>query len=239
IDVRVGANPGGQWVGSYGHDGYALLAWTSTSDLVLLPQANLTVEQGTRSSLGTSTEVRALESPDETERRVGASYDASEVRLRLDFSSAYTGALHLYAVDWATSDRRQRFTVDDGSGPQLVQLSTSFHDGAWMHFPISVAAGGTVHITVDKVAGANVVINGLFLGQGAPAIPGVPSAPQNLVATADSAGVGLTWAAPLTDGGSPITGYTVYRGTSSGSGTPLATPGNVLTYTDATAATGT
>jgi fibronectin type 3 domain-containing protein len=239
IDVRTVANTQGDWVGAYGHDGYALFAWTSGSDLVLLPHATLTVEQGTRSSLGTTTDGRALESADGSERRVGAQYDAGTVRLRLDFSSAYSGVLHLYAVDWTTSDRRQLFTVDDGSGPQVAQLSTSFHDGAWMHFPVTVPTGGQVHVTVSKVAGANVVINGLFLGEGAPAVPAAPSAPRNLATKATGTSVALTWTAPATDGGSAVSGYDVYRGTSPGTGTLLATPGNVLTFTDPTAAHGT
>ena len=51
----------------------------------------------------------------------------------------------------------------------------------------------------------------------------------------------LSWAVPATDGGSPITGYDVYRGTSPGgeSGTPLAT--NVVDhgFTDTSAVNGT
>jgi hypothetical protein len=33
-----------------------------------------------------------------------------------------------------------------------------------MSFPISVAAGGTVTITVDRTAGVNAVLSGIFLG---------------------------------------------------------------------------
>src|SRR5207249_9316692 len=46
-----------------------------------------------------------------------------------------------------------------------------------------------------------------------------PSAPQNLQATAGILNVTLTWNAPSTNGGSPITGYKVYRSTSSGTET--------------------
>ncbi|HET7494407.1 MAG TPA: S8 family serine peptidase, partial [Candidatus Limnocylindrales bacterium] len=49
--VRTGTTVGGDWVGTYGADGYALGGWngtTSTSDLVVLPNASLTVEQGNR-----------------------------------------------------------------------------------------------------------------------------------------------------------------------------------------------
>jgi len=61
---------------------------------------------------------------------------------------------------------------------------------------------------------------------------GVPSAPQNLVAIAGDGYVSLTWEAPDDNGGLPIVGYNIYRGTSSGNETLLATVGNVLTYND-------
>src|SRR5437870_804332 len=65
-----------------------------------------------------------------------------------------------------------------------------------------------------------------------PPPPSPPSAPTNLVATAGNAQVGLTWQAPASNGGSQITNYRSYRGTSSNGETMLATIGNVLTYTD-------
>jgi fibronectin type 3 domain-containing protein len=67
-----------------------------------------------------------------------------------------------------------------------------------------------------------------------------PTAPQNLQATAGNAQVVLTWTAPSSNGGASITNYKIYRGTSSGgeSSTPIATVGNVLTYTDTTVTNG-
>jgi hypothetical protein len=40
-----------------------------------------------------------------------------------------------------------------------------------------------------------------------------PSAPQNLSATAGNQSVTLSWSPPSSDGGSPVTGYNVFRGT--------------------------
>src|SRR5439155_6272817 len=42
----------------------------------------------------------------------------------------------------------------------------------------------------------------------------VPSPPRSLSAAAGDARVTLGWLAPSSDGGSPITNYTIYRGTS-------------------------
>src|SRR4029453_8128794 len=129
------------------------------------------------------------------------------------FSAAYSGNLHLYASDWAGIDRRETVTVNDGSGPRSASLSVNFHDGAWIHFPISITAGGTVTITVDRLAGPNAIINGVFLGEGSLPPPDRPSAPQTLSASPGSAGVALTWAAPTSNGGGGITNNKAYRGT--------------------------
>jgi fibronectin type 3 domain-containing protein len=66
----------------------------------------------------------------------------------------------------------------------------------------------------------------------APIVVTVPTAPGNLQVIAGDGQVVLTWTAPTSDGGSVITGYKVYRGTSTGNLTLLTTLGNVLTYTD-------
>src|SRR5207249_3856237 len=62
--------------------------------------------------------------------------------------------------------------------------------------------------------------------------PTIPSAPQNLQATAGTNSVSLSWQAPSSNGGSAITGYKVYRSTSSGTETGYVNLGNVNSYTN-------
>jgi hypothetical protein len=169
IDTPSGVQsdaPQGCWVGSYGHEGYDLAGWDGTSDVSDLSSdtfygPSLSVLQGSRWVWASSTEdPRALESPDQSTRDAATYYDSNEIKLRLSFARAYTGNLHLYAVDWDSLGRRETITV----GGHTASLSSDFSQGAWVTLPISVAAGGSVPIVVLRTAGANAVLSGVFLG---------------------------------------------------------------------------
>ena len=80
----------------------------------------------------------------------------------MSFPSGYTGNLRLYALDWDSSTRRETISVNG----QTAMLSSSFHEGAGVALPVNVPAGGTPTITVDRTAGANAVLSGIFLGEG-------------------------------------------------------------------------
>ena len=60
----------------------------------------------------------------------------------------------------------------------------------------------------------------------------VPGSPTGLTAARGNAAVQLSWAAPASDGGMPITNYTVYRGTVSGGGVAIADIGTSLSFSD-------
>jgi hypothetical protein len=161
--------PQGDWVGSFGADGYVLMAWQNGADVVSMPLATATITQGSRYRWNdgrTTNSVRALENAAQTQRRPAQWFHKTSLRFTLTFTNAYSGTLHLYALDWDSNKRRQTVIVDDGNGPRTVLLSSAFRDGAWMHFPISVPAGGVVTVRVDKTNGANATLSGLFLGGG-------------------------------------------------------------------------
>jgi predicted phage tail protein len=63
-------------------------------------------------------------------------------------------------------------------------------------------------------------------------IPAVPGVPTGLTATPSNAQAVLAWAAPASDGGSPITGYKLYRSTTSGGTYSLIASPTALTYTN-------
>jgi hypothetical protein len=75
---------------------------------------------------------------------------------------------------------------------------------------------------------------------GTPAGPGPPGVPTALSSTAGDGQVALSWTAPSFDGGSQISGYKLYRGTSPNPTTALATlPPTPTSYVDQTATNGT
>ena len=141
-------------------------AGTDNSDLVSLPNATPDRRQRRRLPVGRGPprcrRSRALTPRPAVPARI---YDANQVRLHLTFSTAYSGTIHLYALDWDGLGRRETITINDGSGPQTANITTDFTQGAWVSANINVAAGGTVNITVTNTAGtANAVLSGVFLG---------------------------------------------------------------------------
>jgi fibronectin type 3 domain-containing protein len=110
-----------------------------------------------------------------------------------------------------------------------VALVTSFAD-------TQVSNGTTYYYEVSAV---NSVGAGPVSAEGSATPATRPSAPGGLGASANAAaGVVLTWSAP-SNGGSPITGYNVYRSTKSGAEVLLVSLGNATSYTDTAVANGT
>jgi hypothetical protein len=168
----------GGWVNGVGSTGYDLAAFNGASDLSVTPNATVSLVHGARYQwAANTTDGRALSDPGQTYRNAAAYYDPNQVEVQLTFNAAYTGNLHIYSVDWDSTARRELITVNG----QTDYLGSSFNQGAWVAFPISVAAGGTVTITADRLAGANAVLSGIFVGDTGtpPAPPPTPTqAPQ-------------------------------------------------------------
>lgn len=92
-----------------------------------------------------------------------------------------------------------------------------------------LANGQTYYYNISAInsLGEGIISNEVY---GTPA--GNPSQPESFQIVAGNENINLTWTAPLDNDGSPITGYNIYRGTTSGSETLLTTVGNVTTYVD-------
>ncbi len=163
----------GNWVGTYGAQGYSLADWSAGNDLTVLPAGvTMNVAQGKRYVWDSApSDVRALESPDQSGRRAATWYDSAQIQIQLDFADAYSGNLHLYAVDWLSGHRSETIAVN---GQQIASLS-DFSAGTWVTTPIDVAAGGAVTITVTNTSSVNAVLSAIAFGDGG-APPSPPAA---------------------------------------------------------------
>ncbi len=94
----------------------------------------------------------------------------------------------------------------------------------------SVAAGPFYYYNVSALNAAGEGPHSLQASAFASSGPIAPSPPQNLVATAQKGNITLTWTAPLSDGGSSITGYEIWNGTSPGSESRLVSIGTQTSY---------
>lgn len=103
-----------------------------------------------------------------------------------------------------------------------VSVSSTSPGSATLTISAASSAGGTYSVTVDGTSGTLAHSTTVTV-----TVPTVPSAPQNLAATAGNAQVSLTWNPPVSDGGSTITGYNVYR-----NDTMIATNIPSTSYTD-------
>ena len=133
--------------------------------------------------------------------------------------------------------------VANGLGGEQVSIAVHNSTGSTT---ASVVTGTNTHglywTTFDKSAfprpgNYSVVVTHIptgVTGSKAVAYANPPSSPTGLTAKAvSSSQISLSWTAPSNDGGSPITGYGIYRGTTSGGEIAVATvSGSTLTYTD-------
>ena len=110
--------------------------------------------------------------------------------------------------------------------PYATTTDTSFTDTA-------VKAGTTYFYRVVASNGVGASDPSNEVSATPTTLPGTPT----LVATAGKGQVKLTWTAP-TDGGTPLTGYAIYRGTATGAETLVQTISTGTSYVDTNVAAG-
>ncbi len=99
----------------------------------------------------------------------------------------------------------------------------------------SVINGNIYYYMVSAV---NSIGEGFLSNETSGTPAGIPSKPLDLIATVGEAYINITWTAPASNGGSPITNYKIYRGISTGKETFLIEIGNISYFNDTNITTG-
>jgi hypothetical protein len=121
-------------------------------------------------------------------------------------ATGYTGTVH--------------FTSSDPVAILPGDYTFTIGDAGVHSFSVTLETVGTQSVTATDTATAS--ITGSQTGISVVSTPGVPGAPTAVHATAGNAQATVSWSAPASNGGSPITGYTV---TSSPGGKTCTTTG--------------
>jgi len=112
--------------------------------------------------------------------------------------------------------------------PQSVNVPFGGNTSSLLSFTVNSSTKAGLYQVAAK--GTNVLLNhNAFIAVN---VQTVPSAPQNLTVNATPSQIVLNWIAPSDNGGLNVTGYSIYKGNSSGAETKLASIGNVLSYVD-------
>ena len=129
------------------------------------------------------------------------------------------------------------------SDSTLVGTATPDASRNWRFTLPSLSAGAhSIQVKASDLADNASALStalGLTIGTSSGVAPTAPSAPALNSATAGNGSVSLAWSAPSSDGGSAVSGYKVYRATSSGNETLLTTLGTGTTWTDTSVTNGT
>lgn len=155
--VRADTTTKGSWRGVYGKAGYALAG----VPLSLPSYAGLAVKSATSCTwASTTTDVRALQRPNATDRLAACWYSSSSFTTELTLTDGAAHQVALYSVDWDNRARTQRVDVLDARSGAVLDTRTvsAFGGGQYLVWNVS----GPVVFRVTRTAGPNGVVSGWF-----------------------------------------------------------------------------
>jgi fibronectin type 3 domain-containing protein len=166
----------------------------------------------------------ATKAPAEPSAPLNLNASASDARVELAWEPPVSDGLLPI-----TNYRIYRATVS-GQETFLVEIT-----GIPFHNDTLLTNGQTYYY---KVGAVNAIGEGDLSNEANATPMTIPSPPINLIQSFGDDYVDLTWEPPLSDGGSPITNYTIFRGTSPGAVSILAIAVIGQQYNDTTVASG-
>jgi hypothetical protein len=161
----------GHWIGSVGTGGYQI--FSTAGDYLNLPTGVTESEANVTGRHNWITEAESannnlLQVPGNPTQGIGACIysNAASETVTYQFASAWTGYVSVYAYSDTGYGRIQ--TIQVGAyAPTSVNLTVP-QSSAWVQSPVTVAAGGSVSITVVETGTGNPVIAGVFFDTGTP-----------------------------------------------------------------------
>ncbi len=156
--VKTDSATEGNWIGVYGAQGYDIVSGPSR-----LP-ANDTITPGGQSTYTwttTSSDPRALQVPGSSNRVAAVWYSATSFTVNVNLADGQSHDLELYFDDWDSKGRAEQVQISDAGTGKVLDTETisSFSSGVYLNWQVS----GNLVITITRTAGANAVLNGLFL----------------------------------------------------------------------------
>ena len=117
--------------------------------------------QSTYTWTTTSTDPRALQVPGSSNRVAAVWYSATSFTVDVNLADGQTHDLELYFHDWDNKGRGEQVQISDAATGTVLDTETisSFTNGVYLDWKVS----GNLLITITRQAGANAVLNGLFL----------------------------------------------------------------------------
>jgi hypothetical protein len=155
--------------------------------------------------------------------------DAAGVWVHLNWDPPVnSGASPIIGYNLYRGINQYSFTLYQELGQEFEYNDTDVVNGQTYYYRVSAIN------EQGEGEGSNVISATPF----SPVEPTPPSVPQNLTLQVGDGYISLAWQAPASDGGSPVTNYKVYRGTSPDSITLLTTIGDIHQYNDSSVESG-
>ena len=156
--LKQDATTKGSWSGIYGAQGYDIVSGPTS-----LPAGDTVTPSGqlTYTYTTTSSDPRALQVPGSSNRIAAVWYSATNFTVDVNLADGQTHNLELYFDDWDKLGRAEQVQISDAGTGKVLDTETisSFSSGLYLDWKVS----GNLVITITRQAGANAVLDGVFL----------------------------------------------------------------------------